>query len=109
MQRSQLPKSMGEPPAPRPYAMVGAGSLSAAIYKTASEESGWSYRFLIFSIDSAAGTVSQQFAPEDVVNLAKLARVLAVVLAEDGCLDAELRDELNQFAACLDGQMRYAN
>jgi hypothetical protein len=82
--------------------MVGAGALSAAIYKDGAEQSGWQYRLMVFSINSSAGTVSQLFGPEDVVSLAKLARVLALVLADDGCLDDQLRKDLDHLARGLD-------
>lgn len=102
MQRSSLPKTVQPQLNQRPYAMVGAGPLSAAIYKDGSEECGWRYRFMVFSIDPTAGTVSQLFKPEEVVSLAKLARMLALVLADDGCLDNQLRTDLNHLARGLD-------
>lgn len=86
----------------KPYAMVGAGRLAASIWKTGDERSGWNYRFNVFRMSGTNGRVTQRFSPNDVADLAKLVRVLAFTLADDGCVTADLRDDLFCLAACLD-------
>lgn len=90
-----------QPPDTRPYAMVGAGRQTSAIWKTGDQQSGWRYRFNLFRL-SARGRVGQRFCPADVLSLVKLARVLAAALADDNCLPPILRDDLARLAADLD-------
>ena len=85
----------------KPYAMVGSGKLTSAIWKTGDEASGWRYRFNIFRM-SANGRVEQQFRPADLFNFLKLTRVIATVLADDGCLAPAMRSNLTRLAALLD-------
>ena len=75
----------------RPCAMLGAGQLTASLWKLGDETSGWRYRFNIFRMTRANGRVSQRFLPEDVVDLVKLAQTLAFALSEEECLDRKLR------------------
>jgi hypothetical protein len=86
----------------RPYAMLGAGRLTSAVWKEGDDDSGWHYRFNIFRMNRPSGRVSQRYRPQDVVDLARLAQVLAFALSDDGCMDSELRDDLSCLAACLD-------
>lgn len=86
----------------KPYAMVGAGRLTASIWKEGDEHSGWRYRFNLFRMSRASGRISQRFLPQDVADLARLAQLLAFALSDDGCLGSELRDDLSCLAACLD-------
>jgi glutaredoxin len=51
-------------PRVKPYAMVGSGKLTSAIWKTGDEASGWRYRFNLFRM-SANGRVEQRFRPAD--------------------------------------------
>lgn len=53
-------------------------------------------------MSSQTGHVSQQFRPQDVPDLVKLVRLLTFSLADDGCLNAELRSDLMCLSACLD-------
>jgi len=85
-----------------PYSMLGAGNLTASLWKSGDESSGWHYRFNIFRMSRLSGRVTQRFSPRDVGDLARLAHLLAFTLSNDGCLDAELRDDLSCLAACLD-------
>jgi len=86
----------------KPYTMLGAGNLTAALWKYGDKRSGWHYRFNVFRMGNRDGRVSQRFLPRDVADLAKLAQVLAFALTDDGCLDQELRDDLSCLSACLD-------
>lgn len=86
----------------KPYAMVGAGSLTASIWKECARDARWKYGFNIFRLDSRNGSVSQRLLPCDIVDLIKLARVLAQVIADDGCLSSERRRELLSLAASID-------
>ncbi len=85
-----------------PYAVTGAGPITAFIRKSGDEQSGWQYRFNIFRMYQTSGRVSQWFHPSDLEHIAKLVKVVAQELAQDGCLKNELRDDLYCLAACLD-------
>lgn len=78
----------------KPYVIVGAGRLSAAVWKTMAEQGIPHYRFNIFSLDATTGTAGQCFTPDDVIGLAKLAHVLAAVLVDDGVVEPKLRQQL---------------
>ena len=78
----------------KPYMIVGAGHLSAALWKHGEEISGWEYQFTVFSLNGSNGAVAQCFSASDVIDLAKLAHVLAAVLVDDGCLAPKLRAEI---------------
>jgi hypothetical protein len=86
----------------KPMAMVGAGPLTSAIWKSGDEQSGWRYRFNLFRQLSRNGQVSQLFRPADLIHFVKLTQVLAAVLADDGCLTANDRRSLQQIAQDLD-------
>lgn len=86
----------------RPYAMIGAGKLTSAIWKSGDERSGWQYCFNLFRMDARNGQVSQLFSPEDIMDLARSVRLLAFTLSDDGCLEQELRDDLSCLWSCLD-------
>jgi hypothetical protein len=85
----------------KPHAMLGAGGLAAALWKTGDPRSGWRYRFNIFRMRHTSGRVSQQLAPGDVPDLVKLAQLLAFTFSEEEDLDAELRDDLACLFSCL--------
>ena len=86
----------------KPYAMVGAGKLTASIWKMENTRNGWNYCFNVFRLNSINGRASQQFTPSDVTDLVKLARVLASTLVDDGCLDPQQRHTLINLAADID-------
>jgi hypothetical protein len=81
---------------------VGAGRLSAAVWKTPTTPDSTVYRFNIFSLDPRNGTVGQCFSADDVVSLAKLAHVLAAVLVDDGGIDSALRQQLSSLVSDLE-------
>lgn len=85
-----------------PYTLVGAEQLTASIYKTGDELIGFDYRFNITRLNNRSGRVNQWFMPTDLLAMVKLTRVLAAELADDGCMDAELRVRLFTLAAALD-------
>lgn len=85
----------------KPYAMVGAGRLVSTLWKTGDQQAGWRYHFNLFRI-TRRGQVGQLFSPDDVIDVIKLARVLAATLAEDGCLPTVQRKQLSRLAAMLD-------
>lgn len=89
----------------RPYCLVGADRLSAAIWKHGDEENGFRYQFNVFRMLAAHGRVSQLFGPEDVLCLAKLAHILAVALIDDGCIDVDLKRRLKRLVIRLDASM----
>lgn len=86
----------------KPHTLLGAGRLTAAVWKSGDEQKGWQYHFNVYHMSGADGCVSQRFSPGDVFDLVCLARLLAFTLAEDGCLKADLRKELASLAAHLD-------
>lgn len=89
-------------PCNKPYEIVGAGQLTATVWKIGDEASGWSYHFNLFRQCRRSGFVSQVYRPRDVGDLVKLARVLALTLADDGCLSAAERRSLAQLADRLE-------
>lgn len=88
-------------PNSRPYTAVGAGALTATIWKSGNEAAGWRYGFNVFRQSRRSGRVTQLYQPADVADLVQLCRVLATVLAEDGCLDHRVRQELAELAETL--------
>lgn len=102
MNRKSHKRECGCPPHPKPMAMVGAGPLTSAIWKTGDEQGGWRYRFNLFRQLAPTGHVSQLFQPTDLTHLVKLTQVLAAVLADDGCLSAAERRLLRELATTLD-------
>lgn len=85
----------------KPYALVGSGALTATIWKTGIEASRGTYRFNIVRT-ARTGSVTQRFAPEDLPKLLNIVRVLAAVIADDGCVPPATRDELLRLAKMLD-------
>ena len=90
----------------KPYTMAGAGPLVSSIWKLGDEQAGWKYRFNIYRMMPDTGHVSQLFNAEDIVHLAKLSRVLALVLVEDGCIPSTLRSELERLIDTPDADLR---
>ena len=84
-----------------PYCMLGAGKLASTVWKTGDEASGWRYRFNVFRL-SSSGRVSQSLRAEDLVALAKLTRVIASILIDDGCIAPQERAALRGLVAFLD-------
>jgi hypothetical protein len=86
----------------KPYTMAGAGPLVSSVWKRGDEQAGWDFRFNIYSMMPNTGRVSQLFKAADIVHLAKLCRVLAIVLLDDGCISSQLRSELERLTDLLD-------
>ena len=86
----------------KPYLIVGAGKLTAAVWKSNKKRSGSRYRFNVFRLCSETGRATQCLLPSDVPDLVKLARVLAQVIADDGCLPVGLRQRLFELATSID-------
>jgi len=87
---------------PKPYLIAGAGRLSAAVWKTVSETGEADYQFNVFLLDPMDGSVVQRFSASDVVDLAKLAHVLAAVLLDDGCVESALQRALRSLVDDLE-------
>jgi hypothetical protein len=85
--------------------MAGAGPLVSSIWKHGDCESGWAYRFNIYRMTPRSGHVVQLFRPEDILHLSNLCRVLAAIVADDGCIPAALRSELASLIEKLDGDI----
>lgn len=86
----------------KPYTLVGAEQLTASVYKTGDEFSGFDYRFNVTRLNNRTGQVNQWFTPDDLRSMVELVRVLAAELADDGCMDDALRNQLFHLAASLD-------
>ena len=87
---------------PKPYAMIGAGPLSSALYKTGDELIGWRYSFNIHRTDFATGSVSHWLHPSDLLNVAKLIQVIGFEILADGCIDSQQRSMLQSLVNKLD-------
>ena len=88
--------------ASKPYEIVGAGQLVSSVWKAGDKQSGWTYRFNVYRMSRRNGHVSQLLRPADVRDLVKLCQVLAMTLADDGCVPTEERRVLANLAAALD-------
>ncbi len=76
----------------KPYCSIGAGQLTAFLWKDGDRVGGARYRFNAFRLLKGNGKVSQSFRPADLKSFAKLIQVLTALIADDGCLeDAERR------------------
>jgi len=102
MIKNQITSEATPSTANRPYMMLGAGQLCAAVSKEGDEQGGWQYYFNVFRMDASSGSVEQRFVPGDIADLVKLARVLAFAIVDDGCLSCDLKDDLRRLSACLD-------
>jgi hypothetical protein len=85
-----------------PYAMLGAGPVTASLWKKTDTRDRFAYRFNLFRMCGCTGRITHRFTPADLPDLARLVQLLAFEISEDGCLDRELRDDLSCLAACLD-------
>jgi hypothetical protein len=86
----------------KPHAVLGAGNLTSAIWKAAELGNDELFYFNVFRMDAQTGDVTQRFAMSDILDLIRLAQVLAIALSEENCLDDHLRDDLACLASCLD-------
>lgn len=86
----------------KPYAMLGAGELSVSLWKRGNDTEGWSYDFTVFRLDVSTGEVDQLMNLAHLGDFVKLARVLAQVIADDGCVSHTLRRKLNRLASQID-------
>ena len=85
----------------KPCAMLGAGKLVSAVWKTADQRGGLSCRFNVYRMDPHNGSVSRLLRPNDVHDLVKLCHVLAMTLADDICIPPEQRRALADLAERL--------
>ena len=90
----------------KPYEVVGAGELTATVWKSGSENTGWHYSFNVFRQCCGSGEVSQLYRPSDLLSLVKLCQVLAFTLVDDGCVSRLERNESAQLVARLDAVTR---
>src|SRR5262245_59480779 len=86
---------------PKPYLIVGAGPLTATRTTKANQLETGNIHFSIVHTAHRSGDVSQISTPRNLRALAKLVRLLAEVLADDGCLPAEERADLCRLAVEL--------
>lgn len=93
---------LGHSTIPKPYCSVGAGRLTAFVWKSGDNDPGGRYQFNLFRLAADGGRVSQLFAPADLIHFVKLTQVLAAVIADDGCLSPVDRGVLKRLADDLD-------
>ncbi len=86
----------------KPYTFAGAGPLVSTIRKLGDDEAGWNFPFNIYLMTPSTGDVSQLFKADDLRHLAKLCRVLSVILVEDDSIPETLRAELEELNQRLD-------
>ena len=91
-----------KPSSRKPYAIVGAGNLVASVWKNGEPRGGWQYRFNLFRMQAKTGHISQFLRPNDLPNLVKLCYLLTTTLADDGCLEPTLCQQLHELAMQLD-------
>ncbi len=72
-----------QPVPPKPYTVLGAGSLLSSIQKDIDPTLDCQYRFTISRMTHRC-TVSRYFRPLDIVHLVKMCRLLAVTFIDDG-------------------------
>lgn len=86
----------------RPHCIVGAQSLSSAVWRVGDEVNGYRYCFSVFRMNPETGRVGQSFRAKDVFSFVKLAHVLAITLVDDGGLNAGMSSRLQQLIGRLD-------
>ena len=86
----------------KPYCVVGAGELSAHVWKNGDCRNGWRYNYNLFRLQLDNGHVSQAFTPNELVDLVKLCHVLATVLLDDGCLEQDVYERLDFLVEALE-------
>ncbi len=86
----------------KPYSFVGAGRLTSLLWKAGSEHSEWKYRFNIVRGPTVLESFNPLFEPADLSHLVKLVQVMASVIVDDGCLNADDRERLRTLVTDLD-------
>ena len=86
----------------KPYAVIGAGQLTASLYKSGDAFTGFEYRFNLVRLERKSGRLVQWYRPADVVALLKLLRVLSAELDHDGCMNTSLRRQLRRISNHVD-------
>ena len=89
-------------PSTRPYLFVGAGRMTALLWKLKAGSGDWVYRFSIVAGPRGIEGACSHFEPADLESLIKLVQVLASVLVDDGCLPPVERERLSDLTAHLD-------
>ncbi len=85
----------------KPYTVAGAGRLTATIWKTGINVRSGNYAFNLIRTNGATGHVTQRFHPQDLLDFAKLIQVLAFTFVDDGCLESDLRRQLDRLQESL--------
>ena len=85
------------------YEVVGSGNWIAAVHKRWRTKEKCEYWFRMLRAEQTVPTTySHRFRPADVLDLPKLAQVLAMTIVQDGCIEQSLREDLACLAAGLD-------
>ena len=85
------------------YEVVGAGNWTVAVHKRWRTKEKCEYWFRMLRMEQTVPTTySHRFRPADVLDLPKLAQVLAASIVQDGCVEPSLRDDLACLTAGLD-------
>lgn len=98
----QLPQKTVE--CGKPYERVGIGPWHAEIFKERLEDGRWGYRFALDRTGCEQRPPGHgDFDTEDVLALPELSRLLATTFVQDGCLETEVRQDLQ----CLEDVMNW--
>ena len=84
----------------RPYAVIGSGQLRSQVWKNETATST-TYQFNIFRQDES-GQVDHRFGPDHIVQLIKLAQVIAMMLADGDGMCSSHRTLMEEWADRLD-------
>ncbi|MDA1013845.1 MAG: hypothetical protein O3A00_05250 [Planctomycetota bacterium] len=84
----------------KPDAEIGAGRLSARVWKTRKHEVD--FDFNVYRVERTTGKVDQLFQSGDLADLARLTQLLAAEMSTDEALGQETCDDLACLAACLE-------
>jgi len=85
------------------YEVVGSGNWIVAVHKRRRTKEKCEYWFRMLRMEQTVPTTySHRFRPADVLDLPKLAQVLAMTIVQDGCIEQSLREDLACLAAGLD-------
>ncbi len=86
---------------PRPD-LVGTERLTARLWKIRQSTGSWNYSFAIDPLRTIGGRETNSFQAVDLEELVLLARILAIVILEDGYVELELRHRLQELVTRLD-------
>ena len=82
--------------------LVGTPKLTARLWKTRHPTGIWNYSFEIDPVRPVDGQVSGSLQAIDLEELVMLARILAIVILDEGYVESSLRLQLQELVTRLD-------